>query len=123
MEHWQKLASAVSRSCKESINILYFIFYFIHFQVILYDIHIFSMLFSSSSSSSNSFIIHLFFFFMVSVMSLSAPVVYAIVVVDNLGVEVTLVEEGIVVELVEMGKGFGGNATFMFMGMNLHSYC
>ena len=40
--------------------------------------------------------------------------------IDNLEVEVTLFEEGIVVELVEMGKCIGGMTMFMFMGMNLH---
>ena len=60
---------------------------------------------------------------MVSVMSLFVSVVFAIDVVDDFEVEVTLVEEGIVVKLVEMKKGIGGKTMFMFMGMNLHSYC
>ena len=44
---------------------------------------------------------------MVCIMSLSVPVVFAIDVVDNLEFEVTLVDEGIVVKLVEMQKGIG----------------
>ena len=43
-----------------------------------------------------------FDFFMVSVTSLSVPVVFAIDVVDDLEVDVALVEKSIVVELVEM---------------------
>ena len=48
---------------------------------------------------------------MVSIMLLSVPDVFAIDKVDNLEVEVALVEEGIVVELVKMGKGIGEKAT------------
>ena len=65
----------------------------------------------------------MFFFFIVSVMSLSVFIVFDIDVVDNLQVDIALVEEDIVVELVEMGKGIGGKANFIFMGMNFHSYC
>ena len=54
---------------------------------------------------------------MVSITSLSYPGVFAIDVPDNLEVDIALVEEGIVVELVEMEKGIGRKATFMFMGM------
>ena len=56
-----------------------------------------------------------------SVTDLFVPVVFAIDVFNNLEVEVTLLEEGIVVELMEMGKDNDGKTTFMFTGMNLHS--
>ena len=49
---------------------------------------------------------------------LSVPVIFAIEVVDDLETDIALAEEGIVVELVETRKGKGGNATFMFMGVN-----
>ena len=48
---------------------------------------------------------------------------FAIDVVNDLEVEVILVEDSIVVEQVEMGKGIGGKTMFMFMDMNLYSYC
>ena len=81
----------------------------------------FSSIFFTSSFSSDNSIIHLLFFFMVFIMSLSVPVAFAIDVVNALKVKVTLVEECISVELVEMGKGIGGKTIFMFTGMNLHS--
>ena len=68
--------------------------------------------FSFLSSSSYSSFSCLFFFFIISIdISLSleldaalfAPVVFAIDVVDDLEVEVTLVEEGIVKGLIEKG--------------------
>ena len=58
---------------------------------------------------------------MVSIMSLFVYVFFAIDVVDDLEVKVTLVEKGIVVELMEMGRGDCKKITFMLMGMNLHS--
>ena len=57
---------------------------------------------------------------MVSITPFFIPVVFASDVVDKVEVEVLLVEEGIAVELMEMGKGNGGKTTFMFTGMNLH---
>ena len=54
---------------------------------------------------------------MVSVMSSHVPVF----LVYNLEVEVTLVEEVIVVELMDMGEGDAGKTTVMFMGIDLHS--
>ena len=60
---------------------------------------------------------------MVSITSSFVPVVFAIDAVDDLEVEIALVEKGIVVELAEMGKSIGGKTTFMFIGMNFHSYC
>ena len=53
-------------------------------------------------------------------MFLFVPVVFAIDVVNNLEVEVTLVKEDLV-ELMKMGKGIGGKTTFMLTGTNLHS--
>ena len=55
---------------------------------------------------------------MFSITYLFVPVVFAIDVVD-LEVEVALVEEGILVELMEMGKGNDRKTMFMFIGMNL----
>ena len=57
---------------------------------------------------------------MVCVASLFVPVVFAIDLVDNLEVDIALVEEGILMELVEMEKCVSGKATIMFVGMNLH---
>ena len=58
---------------------------------------------------------------MIFITALFFPVVFAIDVVDNLEVEVTVIEEGIVVELIEKGLGDGGTTTSMFIGMNHHS--
>ena len=60
---------------------------------------------------------------MVSIMSLSVPVVFAIDVADNLEADIALVEEGFVMELVERGKDICRKATFVLVGKNLHSYC
>ena len=44
-------------------------------------------------------------------------------VIDNLKGKVTLVEEDIIVELMEMEKGESKKTILIFTGMNLHSYC
>ena len=64
---------------------------------------------------------NLIFYFTVSITFLSVAVVFAIHVVDALAVEVTLVEGGIIMELMDVGKGDERKTGFMFTGMNLHS--